>query len=213
MDPYQQNHQGEDMVQREQIVAMAKFVHFLQDNFAYPGSPDKDVKMSEALKRLAVKYKEHVEDNRLGWFGGNGDDLGGLYSEYFSSSILKLIRELPAANIQDISRAINMLRREEAEHEARALGGQIVYPQAVQASETTSASSAVMGHYCIQVLENGVVSALNLHGDGPVTITVVVQKRGNPIPNPNYNPNYNPIPNPNYNPNYNPNVAIQNGMA
>lgn len=192
MDPYQQNNPGEDMVQREQIVAIAKFVHFLQENFAYPGSSDKDVKMSEALKRLAVKYKEHVEDNRLGWFG-NGDDLGGLFSEYFSSSILKLIRELPAANIQDVSRAVNQLRREEAEHEARALGGQIVYPQAVQANETTSASSAVMGHYCIQVVENGVVSALNLHGEGPVTITVVVQKRGNP--------------------NYNPNVAIQNGLA
>ncbi|EGO60101.1 hypothetical protein NEUTE1DRAFT_106761 [Neurospora tetrasperma FGSC 2508] len=199
MEQYQQNNPGEDMVQREQIVAIAKFVHFLQDNFAYPGSSDKDVKMSEALKRLAVKYKEHVEDNRLGWFG-NGDDLGGLFSEYFSSSILKLIRELPAPNIQD-----------EAEHEARALGGQIVYPQAVQArpaeqggqivycqaNETTTASSHVMGHYCIQVVENGVVSALNLHGDGPVTITVVVQKRGNPIPNPNYNPN----------------VAIQNGLA
>ncbi|KAK3500396.1 uncharacterized protein B0T23DRAFT_305729 [Neurospora hispaniola] len=185
MDPHQQYNAGEDMVQREQIVAIAKFVHFLQDNFAYPGSSDKDVKMSEALKRLAVKYKEHVEDNGLGWFG-NGDDLGGLFSEYFSSSILKLIRELPAPNIQD-----------EAEHEARALGGQIVYPQAVQANETTSASSAVMGHYCIQVVENGVVSALNLHGDGPVTITVVVQKRGNPIPNPNYNPN----------------VAIQNRLA
>ncbi|KAL0475927.1 hypothetical protein QR685DRAFT_578930 [Neurospora intermedia] len=196
MEQYQQNNPGEDIIQKEQIVAIAKFVHFLQDNFAYPGSPDKDVKMSEALKRLAVKYKEHMEDNHLGWLG-NGDDLGGLFSEYFSSSILKLIRELPAANVQDLSRAINMLRRQKAEHEARALGGQIIYPQAVQANENTSASSTVMGHYCIQVLENGVVSALNLHGEGPVTITVVVQKRGNPIPNPNYNPN----------------VAIQNGWA
>lgn len=106
------SHQGADL-QTGQILAIAKFVESLQENCTYPAY-DNNVAMSTAIKKLAVKFKELVEDNQHGWLGG-GDALGKHWNMFFSASIRKLLRELPANNIQDISRSVEKLHREEAE--------------------------------------------------------------------------------------------------
>ena len=169
---YQPDHVDQNMTGTDPTLAIAKFVELLQDNCAYPGHNEEEVAMSTALKKLAVKYHELVENNPLGCFG---DALKKLWTAFFSASIRKILRELPFDGIEPLMKDVEKLEREEAEAKANPLGGHIIY---LPPADVSGGSIAVNGTYHIHVWEDGIAKVLNLNGVGPVTISVSVQKTG-----------------------------------
>lgn len=170
---YQPDHMNkQDPMNIKAIIAIAKFVEFLQENCSYPFYEEHEVAMSTALKMLALKYQELVDDVRLDWFG---EELKKKWNHFFSASLRKLLNELPTP--EELPYVVNKLHREEMQAKARAVGAQVVD---MSIPGTSGGSTVVNGAYHVQIWENGVVKSFDHNGYGPVTISVLIMKNYNP---------------------------------
>ncbi|KAK3388311.1 hypothetical protein B0T20DRAFT_397824 [Sordaria brevicollis] len=102
-----------------------RMVIYLQGSFQ---SDDWQFEIAEALKKFGAKYEDLAIANEAIYKVKVGSGIMDYWHSYFILSLNKIVRELPANELEVIKEVVEKLEREEVEAKAGKIGGRVVFP-------------------------------------------------------------------------------------